>query len=188
MIYISRATIVIPVIVIVTAIVIYGSQKLSPQSKTAPLPISPTPISPTVVSSRKIDLQGPTVCDYSDKTSSMSAKIRNNNVRMVNTENKVSTYYILNGDCFYSWIGTQKTGVKTCGLSQLISLSTMLGGIDSSSIKTLSSMLSTTSIASEAAQFDQKKIDSLIQTCKTREVKPSELEVPTSIVFTEKKK
>lgn len=123
--YVSRATIIAPLIILVLGLFVFVTQKK--QSPTT----SPTPTkTPKLKTLSDIDLTGPMKCNFSYKDSSVSAQIKNKKVYAeVIDKNEGTTYYLLNEDCLYSWDKIKPGGKKTCGISTLLSFSGLLGGM-----------------------------------------------------------
>ncbi|MCL4374757.1 hypothetical protein M1523_02755 [Patescibacteria group bacterium] len=134
----SRWVVVVPGVVVVVALLLayrhyfFGPAFPSPRQAstqslptTAPLTDEITPASPAA----SINLTGPWQC----RSAGLALWIKNHRVYAEHQDN----HYLLQGDCFYSWI--DQTGEKICGLSTYVDLADSLlqtGLLDQSVIQT----------------------------------------------------
>jgi hypothetical protein len=158
--FISKAVLIIPILMVILALFIKFNQPQSipPQSNQ----VIPTPAS----SDLKFDLKGPIVCD--------NLFILDKKVFFRNKE----TNYLLSGDCLYNWIeGKSKGGLK-CGLSGYISMAESYLGFLSIEDLTRNSMVK---------NFVKEKninIADVLSTCKRGNIKDkSVFNIPKKVVF-----
>lgn len=132
------------------------------------------------------NLQGPLVCDYSSKESTWSAYIKNKQVYIEGTTTGPKQYFILQGDCLYSWQQKNSKGVKQCGVGQYIQIFEQIQSLG------LGNMLSENSSFSFPSQFASKiplsgdMVGKLMNSCIKKEIKDSYFVLPKEIGFQEK--
>lgn len=163
--YISRSTIILPIIIVVIALALSPNAKIKDQF-IVPTPSITTPS--TTPATNSINLKGPFVCNFSYKDSQIEAEIENKKIyaKVVDANEGLSNY-LLAGDCLYSWQANTKRGTKTCGLSPLISLFELTG-----------------SFSSLPLPIDKTQVNKFIQSCKTTKIKDKEVfNIPKNVVF-----
>lgn len=118
--YLSRASIIIPFFIIFLSLFFLWNKKTppsSPREKT-------TSISPSKSASfnlSKVNLRGPLTCNYSSEKLVVQGFIKDKKIFAQILEGKQTAYYLLNGDCLYSWQQGQVVGKKSCGLATYLS-------------------------------------------------------------------
>jgi putative cell wall-binding protein len=120
-----------------------------------------SPIDKNKVALKKIDYNKPITCDYSNKESTISAKIDDTKIAITIIEKVDKQYVVVNGDCMYKWSEKEKNeGQKKCGIGTYMAIGKQLlnTGLSSSSqiFETMTKKMGKTS------QFD---INSLLDTC-----------------------
>lgn len=164
---ISKATIIIPVVVLVIGLALSGGRRI--QSPTT----SPTPtvqIESNKTEKLKINLKGPLVCEGSYKDSEIKASVKNKRVfAEVDDANEGITNYVLNGDCLYSWQKGKVVGTKTCGLTTFISIFELLGNVTALPLA-----------------IDEDKLQDFLKNCNEKEIKDERIfEIPKNFSFKE---
>lgn len=122
--YISKATIVIPIAIVVLASLLILSGDKNQTNTEAPF------ATPAIVQAKppvKFDLNGPLVCSYQTKDLSGKAYVKSKKIYAEIFNKKATNIYLLNGDCLYSWTKNTYTGQKSCGLSPMISMAGIVG-------------------------------------------------------------
>ncbi|PJC30441.1 hypothetical protein CO051_05685 [Candidatus Roizmanbacteria bacterium CG_4_9_14_0_2_um_filter_39_13] len=189
-----KATIAIPVAIIVLAIFIQTSttdrrvanttqrsipEQYEPQNTTQ---TSPENLLNTFSGGwkSKVDLEGPSICAYSNENIQIHAQIKNKNVTAQVEQNGKKNKYVLKEDCLYSWIDTQKSGLKVCELGQYISMFGMFSFFISPDM-----IMSSISGLNPSMPVSQDVIQGVLSSCKDMDVKDTAFNIPKSIQFTQ---
>ena len=195
---ISKATIVIPIVIIALALVYKLNQSAEvtyKQNQTYPTPVIPTlrPLNQvtgaTSSAQIQLDLQGPYSCVYKtpDKENYTLA-IANKKVSFSMQSATSSTDFWLSGDCLYARDNAARFGKKTCGLSQVISMielaSKFGGGLPIESIGDFLKMGEQVS-GEESVKISEASMQKLLTTCKKVPVDEKVFMPPTNITFVE---
>lgn len=180
-IVLSKAIIVIPIAVLIIALVMKYNQQ--PQTKN----IFPTPakVLPTVKpTTEKInfDLKGPLICQGKIDEASVSAYIKNKNIKIVIDKDRERENILVAGDCFYNWEKGDFSGKRICGLSSLLSVAETMAGFGGFNAGFLFSQLNNFGVNTKIAT-DQAKIADLVNTCKKEIIDDKVFIVPTNILF-----
>ncbi len=139
--YITKTAVIIPLFGLLIVLCYIQSVRLSEQEIANKKPVvTPKPIAaqqafapnnarqqPSASGTKrsiKIDINGSYIC----KTASMSAYIKNKQVRATNTNATSTEEFLFNGDCVYAWLKGQKTGTNSCGYGQYLAVYEMFGG------------------------------------------------------------
>lgn len=169
--YVSKAVLVVPIIIIVVALVFKFNNSTKPALVAE---ITPTP-TPTVVAKLtqnndlKFDLTGPITCQ--------NLSIKNRKIYYKNSQ----TNYLLSGDCLYQWQTGKYTGEKKCGLTGYIGLAESY----------LSSMnindLINNSMVAGLAKNKGIDLANILNSCKRGEIKDESIfEIPKQVLFKNK--
>ena len=141
--------------------------------------ISITPISANGNTTLKnLNYNGPIKCDAARAGASVSAQLDGASVTVVIQQKTKVQRMTVEGDCLYSWVETEKTGQKKCGVGQYLSMGKQLLG---------SGLATADSVASIMKQMGQTlpvDLGIVLQSCKN--VKKVNLEtfvIPKGIVF-----
>lgn len=174
---ISKATIIIPLVVLMVGTGFAFKNKMVPKQNSS---VESSPIKASS-HSIKIDLKGPLVCDYSSASVAISASIKDKKILIKKTDKNLVYNYLVNGDCLYSW-SNNVSGQKTCGLGQYMS-----------TFETLSNMglMDFNNVLGGLSQFEATKnlvsqkadIEGLVKTCRKEEISDSIFDIPVKISF-----
>jgi hypothetical protein len=190
--YLSKAVIIIPISIIIAVIIVKYVPDHTPKPQVNGYSIIPTATkAPSPSPSIRIDLKGPLLCDIQDTSASISAQIKDTQVKAQIISGKTTTYYVLKNDCLYQWEKLKRTGNKVCNLGPAISMVNMVGSYALSD-----NSLSNSAIAKSAESFTSLSTSSasllslqnfkkIVQSCKKGEIDDKIFTVPTNIVFTE---
>lgn len=89
---------------------------------------------------KKLDYSLPVLCNYHTKDASISAAMNGNLISAIVMYKNETQNRIVQADCLYSWNGTEKKGVKKCGVGQYITLGKQLLGAGLISTSSLNSL------------------------------------------------
>lgn len=142
-----------------------------------------TPIVTPVIENNKVvkslDYNKPITCDFSNKESTVSAKVDGTKIAVTLSEATDKQHIVVNGDCMYKWAEKEKNnGQKKCGIGTFVLLGKQL----------LSSGLSNTqvveSITKQAGKTPQFDTNSLLKTCSnTTNINTSFFVIPKDVQF-----
>lgn len=180
----SKLTIIIPLVVIVTAIVLkYNGKTVDNSGLKQNVNKTPSATSvPGKTASLRIDIIGPWQCDFEISGSSTSAFIKNKQLYAQTKEKNVTENFIFNNDCLYRWQSQKYTGDKYCGLSPMISLVELMSGISGGlDLKSLVGNLSQIGIDKNIT--DKIKNIDLDKSCQKKEPPVNIFTVPTNVLF-----
>lgn len=191
--YLSKATIIIPLVVLLVALIIKFNEKPKIQSyRQAPV-VQPTIqakvesdllknfIKTNASSSASFNLSGPLNCDYPYDEGVVNAQIKNNNILLkANTKSLMQTI-LYKGDCIYLWTPGKLSGQKICGVSSYISTFNALSGLGNFSLESMLKYLP--NLGLPVKNLSQKDIDGLINSCKKKEVNLDIFTIPQNILF-----
>lgn len=189
MTYVARATLIIPIMVMVIGVALYLTKNIektrvkgveSTISKTVPTQI------PAKAKASGIDLKGPTTCSFTSPDITASMKIKDNSILVNVTQKKDTSQYLLNGDCLYLWENTS-AGNKVCGVGQYLAIFHTLSSAGLVDISTVFSSLETYGLKKEGLP-SVEVISGLMESCKAGEVAQDTFAVPSNIIFTDVKK
>lgn len=183
----SRIIIVLPFIIIIFAIILKVSKSdtvMTGQSA-APL-VTPATIMSTSQSNASINLQKPSLCSFQTKEASWSAFIRNRMIKVINTNNITTSYYLLKNDCFYTWEKNKYSGEKMCGVGQFVSVGENLVNSGLMSEDMFNIMQSQLKI-NVPLSIQYSDIQKIISSCKSSSDIPlSQFELPKQVLFKSK--
>jgi len=129
---------------------------------------------------KKIDYNKPITCDYSNKESTISAKIDNTKIAIIVNEKVDRQHLIVNGDCMYKWSEKEKNnGQKKCGIGTFVLLGKQLMSSGFSSPQMIAE-----NIAKQAGKTSQFNTDSLFKTCSNvPNISTSFFVIPSDVQF-----
>lgn len=139
-----------------------------------------SPISSNKIALKKIDYNKPIICDYSNKESTISAKVDDTKIAITIIEKGDKQHMVVSGDCMYKWSEKEKNaGQKKCGIGTYMAIGKQLlnTGLSSSSqiVETITKKMGKTS------QFD---INSLLDSCSnTTSISGATFTIPKDIQF-----
>ncbi len=187
MIHVARATIIIPIFVILVSLFFFSQSKLQAFQAKKALLAKPTsiPVSPTTSAKEtmKINLSGPLSCSYTDSTSMVSARLKNKNLLVARTEQMKLTNYLVNGDCLYTWGGENQPGKKMCGIGQYVSILDTLSNFGLLDVSSIMGNLSQFGLKSDTLPSEDV-IASVLKNCKKESIGDSVFTIPSTIQFT----
>lgn len=124
--YISKATIVIPLLLLIIGIISIGYRKIKTARQDNP---SKTQVSPSPVKTATIDLTGPLVCTLKipkDQTGKedldIKASVKDKKIYAEVIKKNEIDYLLYRNDCLYMWENTGIQGVKFCQVSNFLTL------------------------------------------------------------------
>ena len=187
-----KFTIAIPIIVFILAVFIQTSRKdrlvsntqslIIPNQKPLQTDLSKGPESlvDSFVGDGKssIDLEGPSVCTYSDTNIQAEAQIKNKQIFAQVKQNGKQNNYLMKDDCLYYWLDNQTSGLKVCELGQYVSMIGMFSSFVSPDM-----ILSMVSGLNPSMPVPQDAVLKVFSSCKKMEVDQALFEVPSSILF-----
>jgi len=163
----SKMILLIPVIILGLGLFIKFSSIEQPK-KTIINPL----INPIDVSKQTFNLDSSMICQYLSKEVTIKAYIKNKRVYAEKVDKSTTNYYLLTGDCLYSWQKKKQTGGKMCGFSDNLN----------SVIPILSQAKEIESISSRS-----EEIKELIKSCEKQEIKDEKIfEIPKNVIFNNK--
>lgn len=127
----------------------------------------------TEKSAQVLDLEGPWICE----SDSVNIYVKQKNIKVAFTEEKIQKHLLVNGDCAYEWSGNSD-GVKQCGIGVYLDLLAPFISSDPERI-----MQITKSLRSEMQ--NKIDVDSVIASCKKLSVDNSVFTVPQGIKWAE---
>ncbi len=127
----------------------------------------------TEKSAQALDLKGPWVCE----NDSINIYVKEKNIKVVFTEQKIQSHLLVNGDCAYEWSGNSD-GVKQCGIGVYLDLLAPFISSDPARIVQI-----TKSLRSEMQ--NKIDVDSVIASCKKLPVDNSIFTIPQGIKWVE---
>jgi len=188
--YASKATIVIPIVVIIIALVLklisLDDKNVNKQLPIVKSSINITPrsikTSPKIASSpAKIDLKGPWVCDIKLDSASVSSFIKNKNIYVRYKEKNKTSYFLVKKDCIYNWEKNKFSGKKTCGISLYLDLFDQLSKNTSLSINMLMNFFPKSEMQKLISSNEGKlKTEDV---CQKKKVKDEVFKLPKNILF-----
>lgn len=185
--YLSKAIIVIPIVVVIIALIFKFNQRQPSQININSYQLKPTNtpvISPIVQTAKvKLDLKGPFVCLGKIKQASVSAFIFDKKIKIIAREKEKEKNYLIVDDCYYHWQTGQYTGEKICGISPFISVIEMTANYG---------VLNLESIINQLPQFapdnkivsQQAEISTITKNCQKKPVENRIFMFPNNILFT----
>lgn len=166
----SPKLIIFFLILAVGSALFYKLDQITPVGK--PSMVSTPTIYISLTPKLNLDLNGPLICQYTSKQSTISALIKNKSVFATKIMGKQETDYLLKGDCLYFWKKGQYSGEKICGLSSYLTLINIKPQFDLSSLP----------LGSHSAE-----IQNVIKSCKKKEIKDENIfELPKNVLFKNK--
>lgn len=124
------------------------------------------------------NLDGPLFCGGEADGATVSALIRDKNVIATVSAKTTVHYYLLKGDCIYSWEKQAKKGSQTCGVGSLLSFA---GTFLSGGFGSIEKVMSGVGISNPSAKANDAK--SIMQSCRKIAVDPAVFNLPAGIEF-----
>ena len=193
---ISRATIIIPIIIVVLAILFKLTDAGVQQKSFLEYNLKPTPTQTQIrdglnffkkaTGSAKFNLTGPLRCSFSTDTATFSAYIKDKKIYLKVDEKKEIRNYLLSGDCLYIWKQVSYSGEKICNISKQVA---MIEGLLSSNILDPNFIFSNLNRVLPIPSLGKSKnpLSSLLNSCSKGEIPtPSLFEIPKNILFKNK--
>lgn len=193
--YVSRWIIIGPIILFVSALLIHQfsgansktiqinnkvirakiNAKYAPQSKPPPLKSSQK--------AQKIDINGSYLC----QTASASAIILNKKIRAEIKEPGTLGNVLFDGDCIYMWQEGLKSGSKSCGLAQYVSLYETIGGsISLDTVLPLMNSFDTSPLPSQSKESKNNAMTEFINSCQPMTITDADaFALPPEVKFSE---
>ncbi len=197
---IAKITILAPLIIVFSALIlrISGSSFQSsvttdispdPQRVTTSVPNEALPlpaVSQIKSSPITFNLTGPIVCDNSDSDKKIKLYVQNKKIYITLEIDGIRNYYLVNGDCGYKWDDANKKGIKICNIKQYFALFESISRIPFFSPEMLISFMPQmqSSIEGTVSQVDVAEI---LKSCEKKEIDPVLFEIPLQIQFVEQK-
>lgn len=119
--FVSKVVIIIPFVIVISALVLKFNQKGNYSQKIIPSPTVVATKIPVSSPSVKLNLIGPFVCQINEKEASISAYIKDKKVFVERSEGEKVDYFLLKDDCLYWWEKGKYTGQKICGIGPYLS-------------------------------------------------------------------
>jgi hypothetical protein len=108
-------------------------------------------------------------------------QIKNRKVYVESTDLSATQILVLNGDCVYTWKKNEKTGEKTCGVSQYITLMEGFAQMGSGDMSSFVSLLP----SSTNGAVSEEKLQKVMSTCEKKTVNDTAFIVPKTVKFTQ---
>lgn len=174
--YSSKLILLFPIILIFFGLIIRFNQdkeKKTIYQEKKPKPTSATILSPTIKKMTSFNLQGPLVCQLTDKEASISAYIKDKNIFAKVIEKEGRQNFLFKEDCLYLWQDGQYTGEKICGVGQYLNLVTSLPFFDFSSV-----------IGNYSKNlFKELNFSRLVSSCEAKKVEDEIFTLPPRVIF-----
>jgi hypothetical protein len=136
---------------------------------------SETPVKSQMI---KLNYNNPLICNYQTKDASISASVVGVAISASMQKNKIIQRYVVEGDCIFSWVESEKIGKKQCGVGQYITIGKQLLGSGMASADSLSGMAKQ---MGKSIPFD---MGSLLETCRNvKSVEKGVFEMPENVGF-----
>ena len=185
--YASKAVILIPVVIILSAVFINVTQRITVADKTITVTPtatpSPVPVSPTIPP-LTLDLKGPSTCVYSEKHSSANVLIKNENIN-IQLRGDHSENILVNGDCAYKWEPTRYIGQKMCGVASYIKIYESFSSVGRLDLDSVLGFLQLSDSSADKNIPSKEFLQHVINSCQKQDVKDSSFIVPRNITFKE---
>lgn len=191
--YLSKAVIIIPIVVVIIALIIKFSRK-QPSVESQKI-LSP---SPTVFVAKDLNLNnfiikdatggarlnfgGPFYCEYSLTGATLKAHLKNSSAQVELKRTDINNL-ILKDDCIYFWETGGLTGQKICSISSYLPMLQLFTQLNSSGgLLNISSLLSQFG-GKNAEIFKNIDFKKLADSCKKQEINEKIFEVPANVLF-----
>ncbi|CAN5218825.1 hypothetical protein BH09PAT2_BH09PAT2_03280 [soil metagenome] len=197
---IARATIIIPLIIIISAVILGISNHVSYQSESSKgLTISQTPpitetsvprVTPDLknISSKNVslDLKGPLACFHKDKDQDIKLFVQNRQIYAKFTEKESVNHFLLQGDCLYRWQQGDKSGTKICNVGQYLTLAESFIKMPFFSPDLLFSFLPKMQ-GSSVSNITNNDLSMIMKSCQKVTLDEALFQIPRSVKFIEEK-
>lgn len=192
--FLSKAIIIVPLMVIVLALIIkighvrdslFLPQKiLVAQPTVSPLrdELKKMPVVQPASQEATFDLNGPWVCAYSFSGGSLSASIKNKNAIAHFVSSGKTDNFLLNGDCGYMWESGLYSGQKICGISSYLSIFDALSRFKMVDVGTLFQYLPQLGIKNGMG-LQEADLKNFSASCKKQEIGETSFEIPKNVLF-----
>lgn len=184
-----------PVAIIILVVALFAIRydvfKSSNQSIHPSLTPSITPVLKSVapLNSLQLNPSQPFVCSYIGKEASVSAYRKENTFFAQNKIAESTSFYLIQGNCFYTWKQSVSIGQKICGIGQYVNVANMLLSSGIGDISTLMNFIPKEISTASQSAVPLAMFKEVIKTCKNNEIKEKKIfEVPVNIKFVEVKK
>ncbi len=181
--FLSKLTIIIPLVIIVVVLLI----KINQKNKAFFLPQDTKKVTPTLInmeasSGAKFNLTGPLTCHSNTSSASISAYIKNKNIFVKKDSEGKAENYLVTGDCFYHWDKDKFIGEKTCGLSSLLPFADLLTNLNLVSLDSLMKFFPQIE-GDSTISSNEAYITNLVKSCQKQEVDDRIFIVPANVLF-----
>ncbi len=200
---VAKATIIVPIVIILIAAFLRFSNFTSQSNTTARsvvISVTPRANTPLVEDSQKeldsllnsksssvsVDLHGPLVCTLADIDQDVKLFIHAKNIYFKLKEKDSEQYFLVKEGCAYKWENGQKEGIKVCNIAQYLSLAESLSRLPFFSTEMIFSVLPQFA-NSMGVHISDKNISSLIKSCQKQIIEPTVFDIPRNIQFIEQK-
>ena len=184
----SRVIIFIPVAVVFIALIYKFNQTPYNSKKERQNFIIPTiaPVSKIPNQTKiNIDLKGPLVCQGSLDGLKVKIFLKDKKIRAITEQKNKKENFLLNDDCFYSWLEGEYFGEKKCGLAPIINIAEEIIGLNGVNLSLVGDQLAKFGIEQKIAT-DEAKISQLIKNCQKKEIASQTFSLPQNILFKNK--
>lgn len=196
----AKATIVIPLFIIVAAVIMRISNPVQQTStnsdfrftSSAPQNITPTSTNSTGLfnipgtAKSTLDLQGPLACSHTDIDKDIKVFISKKRIYAKLKHNESIDFFLVNGDCAYKWKEGEKQGIKTCKIGQYLSLIESFSSMPFFSPELLFSLLPQIQGNADTI-IDRDVAEDMMQSCSKQSIDEALFDLPRAIEFTEQK-
>ena len=127
---------------------------------------------------KSLNYNSPIQCNFKNTDASISAQL-DGVALAVTTQNKTGIKKtVIQGDCMYSWMETERVGKKQCGVGQYVSIGKQLLGSGLASVDSLSAL------AKQMGKNLPFDIGAILESCNNvKEVKKELFALPKNIEF-----
>lgn len=193
--FLSRFTIIIPIIVVVVALIL----KFNTASYKQPdLEITSVPTINNIPKnnsnnnnsistlSANLNLKGPLVCNFSAKEATVTAYIKDKKVSAQVNDNKKINNYLMRDDCVYMWNEGNFSGEKICGIGTYIGI---IEGLMSSNLMDFQTLFKTLTQfnSGSSSSFLKNNFTDVLSSCRKEEITNlSVFDIPRQVLFKNK--
>lgn len=204
---IAKATIIVPLIIILIASILRFSQATynsNTKAPTVPTSVMNTP-SPNIssgftidatdriqslflpdFSGKSIDLKGPYVCSVVDIEKEINVFIKDRQIYIKYKTSDNTNFILVKEDCIHKWGNTEKQGRKFCKIDQYLSMFDSLSSLPLFSTEILFTLI--TKLESSSNQrIDSEGVKKLVNSCEKQDLVDNIFTLPTNITFIEEK-
>lgn len=204
---IAKATIIVPLIIILIASVLRFSRatyNLNTKSPIVPTSVINTP-SPYIssgftidvtdgiqslflpdFSGKSIDLKGPYVCSVVDIEKEINVFIKDRQIYIKYKTSDNTNFILVKEDCIHKWVNMEKQGRKVCGIDQYLSMFDSLSSLPLFSTEVLFTLISKLESSSNQ-RINSEGVKKLVNSCENQDIDDAMFTFPTNITFIEEK-